>query len=72
MIRDRLGLPLVCKRFHKPNVYIMIALGLSSTSFPSESRVVVFNESIGREDPPVKGASWAEILFLYREGNTET
>lgn len=70
VIRDGPGFPLICKGSHKSNELAVSALGTPSMSFSGEGSVVVFDASIGREDPPVKGVGGAGIFLLYGEGNT--
>jgi hypothetical protein len=71
LIRDGPGLPLICKGSHLSSELDTSALDPSSTS-SGEGSVVVFDASIGREDPPVKGVGGASIFLLYGEGNTGT
>jgi hypothetical protein len=79
VIREGPGLPLICKGSHKSNELDTSKLDPPSTSplgagsvvFDASSSgagsVVVFDASIGREDPVVKGVGGAGILLLYRE-----
>jgi hypothetical protein len=79
VIREGPGLPLICKSSYKSNELNLSKLDPPSTSplgagsmvFDVSSlgagSIVVFNVSIEREDPVVKGVGGARILLLYRE-----
>ncbi len=68
MIRDGPGLPLICTGSHKSNELDMSAFNPPSSCFSGEGSVVVFDATIGREDPQVKGTGGAGIFLLYGEG----
>jgi hypothetical protein len=65
MIRDGPGLPLICKGSHKSDELNMSTLGPIFPSSSGEGSVVVFDASIGREDPPVKGVGGAGSFLQY-------
>ena len=78
VIREGPGLPLIWKGSHKSNELDMSKLDPPPTSslgssvvFDASSlgtgSVVVFDASIGREDPAVKSVGGVGILLLYRE-----
>jgi hypothetical protein len=68
VIREGPGFPLICKGSHKSSTSSSDA---GSVFFDASSSgagsVVVFDASIEREDPVVKGGGGAGILLLYRE-----
>jgi hypothetical protein len=68
VIREGPGFPLICKGSYKSSIS---SSDVGSVFFDVSSlgagSIVVFDISIEREDPVVKGVSGAGILLLYRE-----
>jgi len=69
VIRDGPGLPHFCKGSHKSNE---LDLSTPSRISAGQGSVIVFDATIGREDPLVKGVGWAGILLLYRDDDART